>query len=63
MNLDLYNVIIAGFSARQQEVFANCFIGALSMLVSEKDWQSALATSQRTMKNICPDEGEVDADA
>lgn len=54
-NLELYKLMESELSPRQVEVLAQCFIGALSIVVSEENWKLALITAKRSAAAIRPE--------
>ncbi len=54
-NLQLYKAREDEMTPAQKEVFPACFIGALSVLVPEGDWEIALNTARRSAQAIRPE--------
>lgn len=53
-NLEAYSYTELSLAPQQREVLANCFIGCLSLLVSEDDWHKALKNAASCAQTIRP---------
>ena len=54
-NLTLYNSRLEELTPGQKEVFPSCFIGAVSALIADGDWEIALAAAEKMAKTIRPE--------